>query len=51
MRFLKEQYGIETSLSQRNVIYFKAKTRDRFLELISPYVVECMNYKLNWYYI
>lgn len=46
-KFLLQKYGIETSVSQRNVIYFKASTRNIFLDLIRPYIVDCMGYKLN----
>ena len=44
---LKEKFGLETSLFKRNVLYIKACSRAKFEALITPYLCECMKYKLQ----
>lgn len=45
--FLLEKFNIETSLCADNSIYIRANSRNLFTYIVSPYVIECMKYKLN----
>lgn len=45
--FLKIRFNLETSLHRDHVLYIKACSRDTFTELVSPYVVPCLQYKLH----
>lgn len=45
--FLLEKFNLETSLFKGNILYIRSKSRDLFTSLISPYVCECMKYKLH----
>ena len=46
-KMLKEKFDLETSVFKGNVIYIKACSRTRFENLITPYLCECMKYKLQ----
>lgn len=50
MNFLEEQYGIDSVLEKRRngqtVIRINASQSRKFMDVISPHVPECMNYKL-----
>ena len=43
----KEKFNIETSLCADNSIYIRANSRNLFTYLISPYMIDCLRYKLN----
>lgn len=45
MEFLKNKYDINTSITEANRIYIKADSKSKFLNLISPYKCESMDYK------
>ena len=45
--FLLEKFNIETSLCADNSIYIRANSRNLFTYLISPYMIDCLRYKLN----
>lgn len=45
--FLKRKFNLETSIFKNNVLYIRAKSRDIFTALVSPYVIPCMRYKLH----
>ena len=44
--FLLEKFNLETSIHKGNRLYILAKSAKRFTELISPYICNCMKYKL-----
>lgn len=44
--FLLERYDIETSPTKDNRIYIRLQSAKRFEELIRPYIINCMKYKL-----
>lgn len=44
--FLKERFNLNTSILGSKVLYIKANSRNLFTYLISPYICECMKYKL-----
>ena len=53
---LKDNFGIESSMSNNLIrgvryprIYVGTKGRDRLIELISPYILDCFKYKLPQY--
>ncbi len=53
---LKENFGIDSSLhytlcrGKRHCrIYIGAKGRDRFINLVTPYIIDCFKYKLPQY--
>lgn len=45
--FLKNKFNLETSLHKDHVLYIKACSRDTFTELVSPYIIPCLQYKLH----
>lgn len=45
--FLLEHFNLETSLFKSNVLYIKACSRKHFTELIKPYIIPYMQYKLH----
>lgn len=45
--FLLKKFALETSLFKSNVLYIKKNSVGIFTELISPYVIDCMKYKLH----
>lgn len=45
--FLLEKFSLETSIHKDNRLYILAKSAKRFTELISPYICDCMKYKLQ----
>lgn len=45
--FLIEKFGIETSLHKNNVLYIKANSKDTFTNIVNPYIIPCMQYKLH----
>ena len=45
--FLLEKFNLETSIHKGNRLYILAKSAKRFTELISPYICNCMKYKLQ----
>lgn len=45
--FLLEKFDLETSLYKSNIVYIRAKSRDHFTNLIRPYIIPCMEYKLH----
>lgn len=46
-KVLLDKFNIHTSIFQRNVLYIKARSRDIFTQLVEPYFVDCMRYKLH----
>lgn len=46
IKFFKEKYNIECTFHSTNIIYIKTSSASIFKELIKPYVIESMNYKL-----
>lgn len=45
---LKTKWGLDTSVNPQRVISFLGKSREAFLQLISPHVIPSMEYKLDW---
>lgn len=45
--FLKRKFNLETSIFKSKVLYIRAKSRDIFTSLVSPYIIPCMQYKLH----
>lgn len=45
--FLLEKFNLETSLRKDNSIYIMSKSKDVFTNLINPYIIPCMQYKLH----
>lgn len=45
--FLKQKFNIETSLFKSKVLYILSKSKDTFTNLINPYIIPCMQYKLH----
>lgn len=45
-KFFKEKFDIETTIRKDNVIYIKAKSKQKFKDLVSPYIIPSMQYKL-----
>lgn len=45
-RVLKENFNIETNINQVNEIYIKAESKNNFLELVTPYIIPSLKYKL-----
>ncbi len=41
------EFGLSTTIHKGNVIYIKACSRDLFTQLIKPYIIESMKYKLH----
>lgn len=44
---LKEKLNLDTTIQKGNKIYIKACSRSHFEKLISPYLCDCMKYKLQ----
>ena len=44
--FFKEKYDINTTIRKDNTIYIKADSKQKFKNLVSPYIIESMKYKL-----
>lgn len=46
--FLYEKFNIDVSIYEKtHILYIKSKDVKHFTELISPYIIECMKYKLH----
>lgn len=45
--FMKEQYNIDCSVHKSGVIYIKAKSVKTFYNLVKPYIIESLLYKIN----
>lgn len=45
--FLLNKFNLETTMLKNHVLYIRAKSRDLFTSLISPYIIPCMQYKLH----
>lgn len=45
-KFFKEKFDINTTIRKDNVIYIKADSKQKFKNLVSPYIIESMKYKL-----
>lgn len=45
-RFFKEKFDIDTTIRKDNMIYIKAKSKQKFKDLVSPYIIPSMQYKL-----
>lgn len=48
---LKHNFDLETTVHKSNlghpIIHIRAKSRKRFIDLVSPYICECLKYKLG----
>ena len=44
--FFKEKFDINTTIHKDNTIYIKADSKQKFKNLVSPYIIESMKYKL-----
>lgn len=47
IKILKTNFNIEASYDKNNVIYIKTCSKELFKNLIEPYVIPCMKYKLR----
>lgn len=51
VKMLKHNFNIDASLHKTanigRCIYIRSKSRDRFLELVRPYICDCMKYKIG----
>lgn len=45
--FMKEQYNINCSIHKSGVIYVKAKSVKTFYNLVKPFIIESLLYKIN----
>lgn len=45
-QFFKEKYDINTTIRKDNVLYIKADSKQKFKDLVSPYIIDSMKYKL-----
>lgn len=45
--FLLSKFSINTSICANNSLYIKANSRNLFTYLISPYIIDCLKYKLH----
>jgi DNA-binding CsgD family transcriptional regulator len=43
---LFEKFAIESTINKSNMLYIPARSKLRFKELVSPYIIESMKYKL-----
>lgn len=43
---LFEKFGLETSRHKRNEIYIKNTSKELFKQIVSPYILDCVQYKL-----
>lgn len=46
-KWLKEIYNIDTNIHSKHILYIYATSKNDFTRLISPYIIECMKYKLH----
>lgn len=46
-KYLYDKYDIETTIQKSNALYIKANSRKLLTNLISPYVINSMKYKLH----
>lgn len=46
-KFLFNKFNIETTMFKSNIVYIKKSSSKLFTKLISPYICECMKYKLH----
>jgi exosome complex RNA-binding protein Rrp4 len=46
-KFLKKKWDIEVTIRKNGIIYIKANSRKIFINLITPYVIPSMLYKLQ----
>ena len=46
-KFLEEKFGITTTVHGNNMLYVPAKSRDLFTNLVKPWVLPSMQYKLH----
>lgn len=44
--FLFEKFNLETSMHKSHSLYIHHKSKKLFMRLISPYIIDCMQYKL-----
>jgi hypothetical protein len=47
MKFLLKKYNIKTTLRKRNIIYILKESKETFTNLIKPYFITSMMYKLH----
>ena len=47
VNFLKLKFDLEFTLQKSSVLYLKTRSWNRFRELVSPYIVPCMQYKIR----
>ena len=45
-QILKEKFMLDVSIRKNHTVYIKANSRNLFTRLISPYIIDCMQYKL-----
>ena len=45
-QFFKDKFNINTSIRKNNEIYIKADSKEKFKDLIKPYIIPSMEYKL-----
>lgn len=45
-KFLFNRFNLETSIMSNNVLYIRAKSKELFTRLVSPYFCDCVKYKL-----
>lgn len=45
--FLMSKFNLETTMYKRHVLYVRAKSVQKFTDLISPYIIPSMQYKLH----
>ena len=45
--FLKSKFNLDCSLHKNNILYIGAKSKDNFTNLIKPYIIDSMLYKLH----
>lgn len=46
-KFFKDKFNINTSIHKNHVLYIKADSKDKFTDLIEPYIHEDLVYKLH----
>ena len=44
--FLTQKFGLSCSVLGNNILYIKACSRNLFTQIVSPYMCDCMKYKL-----
>lgn len=45
--FLLQKFELETTMFKSHVIYIKKKSASKFISLIKPYIIPCMQYKIQ----